>query len=177
MNKNDKIVPFSKKNVTCVMCGSSDVKTRQIEDNFEYGSGNSRVFLNAVIPVHSCVKCSFEFTGNKADDLRHEAVCRHLGLLTPREICNIRKNMSKAEFSRQTGIGEASLSRWERGYLLQNTAMDNFLYLLGLPGNLETLRKRHSTPAHTESRPVFQCIKITDSLKERQAKFSLRKAI
>ena len=111
-----------------------------MDDSFEYGS----VFLNATITVHSCAECSFEFTGEGADSARHESVCRHLGLLTPAEVRNIRKDMSmsKAELARQTGISEASLSRWERGYLLQNTAMDNFLYLLSLPGNLEALRKK-----------------------------------
>ena len=172
MNKNGKIIPFAKENVTCAMCESSDVKTKQIEDSFEYGSGDSRVFLNAVIPVHNCVKCSFEFTGNKADDLRHEAVCRHLGLLTPEEVRSVRNNMSKAEFSRQTGIGEASLSRWERGSLIQNVAMDKFLYLLSLPGNLEALQNRTSASEHMESEPVFRCIDITDTLMEQKAKFS-----
>ena len=172
MNKNSKVVPFSKENITCAMCGSSNVKTRQIKDNFEYGSGNSRIFLNAVIPVHSCVKCSFEFTGNKADDLRHEAVCHHLGLLTPEEVCSVRNNMSKAEFSRQTGIGEASLSRWERGSLIQNVAMDKFLYLLSLPGNLEALENRDNASERIESESVFRCIDITDTLMEQKAKFS-----
>jgi len=144
MNKDSNVIPFSKETVTCAMCGSSDVKTHQIEDSFEYGNGDSRVFLSALIPVHSCSECSFEFTDNKADELRHEAVCRHLGILTPREIRDVRKNMSKAEFSRQTGIGEASLGRWERGFLLQNIAMDNFLYLLNLPGNLDSLQRRRS---------------------------------
>ena len=173
MNKSSKIIPFSEENIICAMCGSSDVKTRQIKDYFEYGSGNSKVFLNAIISVHSCVKYSFEFTDNKADELRHEAVCRHLGLLTPREICDIRKNISKAEFSRQTGIGEASLSRWERGYLLQNAAMDNFLYLLGLPGNLEALRKRHNASEHVESESVFRCIVDINTLRKQQAEFRL----
>jgi len=172
MNKNSKVIPFPKETVTCAMCGSSDVKTRQIEDSFEYGNGNSTVSLSALIHVHSCDKCSFEFTDSKADDLRHEAVCRHIGILTPREVCDVRKNMSKAEFSRQTGIGEASLARWERGFLLQNVAMDNFLYLLSLPGNLEALQRRHNDSAHMESEPVFKCIGITSALREQQAKFS-----
>lgn len=172
MNKNSKVIPFSKETITCGMCGSSNVKTRQVKDSFEYGSGDSRVFLNAVIPVHSCVKCSFEFTGNKADDLRHEAVCRHLGLLTPEEVRSVRNNMSKAEFSRQTGIGEASLSRWERGYLLQSEAMDNFLYLLSLPGNLEALKDKTSASGRKVSESAFRCIDITDTLMEQKAKFS-----
>ncbi|MCY3625164.1 MAG: type II toxin-antitoxin system MqsA family antitoxin [Candidatus Dadabacteria bacterium] len=170
MDKKSKVVPLSKESATCVVCGSSNVETKQVDDSFEYGS----VFLNATITVHSCAECSFEFTGEGADSARHESVCRHLGLLTPAEVRNIRKDMSmsKAELARQTGIGEASLSRWERGYLLQNTAMDNFLYLLSLPGNLEALQKRHSDSGHMEPESVFQCIGITSALREQQAKFS-----
>lgn len=174
MNENSKIIPLPKEDITCGMCGASDVKTRHVEDSFEFGRGNSTVFLSAIIPVHSCAECSFEFTDSKADDLCHEAVCRHLGLLTPAEIRKVRRDMSQAEFADQTGIGEASLGRWERGHLIQNVAMDNFLHLLRLPGNLEALRKRkrHSASSHTGSEHNFQCIDITELLTGQQVKFA-----
>ena len=78
--------------------------------------------------------------------MRHEAVCNYLGVLTPEEITRIRKrtNMSQEDFSRETGIDEETLSRWERGHLIQNEVMDNLLYLLSQPENLEILRKRRS---------------------------------
>ena len=174
MKESSKVIPFSKENVTCGMCGSSDVKTRRVEDSFEFKSGDSKFLLNVVIPVRSCIECSFEFTDSEADDLRHDAVCRKLGLLTSAEVRDVRRDMSKAEFARQTGIGEASLGRWERGHLIQNAAMDNFLYLLNLPGNLEALRKRkkYGVSQHKESQHGFQHIDITPPLMERAGNFS-----
>ena len=76
--------------------------------------------------------------------MRHEAVCRHLGVLTPKEIIAIRKSygMSRAVFARLTGIGEASLARWENGLLIQSPAYDRFLFLLTFPENLERLKSR-----------------------------------
>jgi hypothetical protein len=50
--------------------------------------------------------------------------------------------MSRAEFSRLTRIGEASLGRWEKGLLIQNHAHDQFLYLLKFPENVARLRDR-----------------------------------
>ena len=155
MNEKNNIVSFPsgtlKKRVTCAMCGTPEVEAKWLKTGFEYGSGDTAVYLEAEIPVYYCTKCSFEFTDHSADMLQHEAVCRYLGLLTPTQVKAVRKNMSRAEFSRQTGIGEASLNRWEKGALLQNVAMDNFLYLLRLPGNLEALQERHNNPESIES--------------------------
>ena len=38
--------------------------------------------------------------------------------------------MSRAAFARLTGFGEATLARWERGEVIQNTSNDSFLRLL-----------------------------------------------
>lgn len=179
MNEKNNIVQFPSKTltirVTCAMCGSTKVATKWLKDSFEYGSGDATVYLEAEIPVHNCSECSFEFTDHSADMLQHEAVCRHLGLLTPAEVGAVRKNMSRAEFSRQTGIGEASLNRWEKGALLQNVAMDNFLYLLRLPGNFEALQERHNNPKSMESvLSTFQAIDpMDDRLMQRAANFRL----
>lgn len=175
MNRNSKIDPSSsEESVICHMCGSSDVHIRKEEDIFEYGNAEPGVFLSAVVDVYSCKECSFEYTDSKADDLRHEAVCNYLRRLTPKEILRIRESMkmSQKEFAHETGIGEASLSRWERGYLIQNEAMDNFLYLLSRPENLEILRKRQSDSAeHVE--PIFRNIPDMEEAKNLQDRFSL----
>ena len=44
--------------------------------------------------------------------IRHEAVCRHLGVLAPGEIRALRREhgMSRAAFARLTGFGEATLA-------------------------------------------------------------------
>ena len=141
MDKNSKVDSLSKESVTCVMCKSSNVETNQVENNFEYGSA----LLKATITVHSCADCSFEFTGEGSDDIMHEAVCHHLGLLTPREIRGVRGNMSKTEFSHLTGIDEESIRKLERGFMLPNIVKDNFLYLLSLSENFEAIRRRRAS--------------------------------
>ena len=175
MDRNSKInPPSSVENITCHMCGSSDVHIRKEEDRFEYGNAEPGVFLSAIVDVYRCNECSIEYTDSKADDLRHEAVCNYLGRLTPKEILRIRESMSMSqkEFADETGIGEASLSRWERGYLIQNEAMDNFLHLLSQPGNLEILRKRRSDSAEYLE-PIFRNIPNMEEAKNLQDAFSL----
>jgi putative zinc finger/helix-turn-helix YgiT family protein len=74
--------------------------------------------------------------------ISHKAICKVLGLLTPDEIRAVRDRlaMSQVEFSKLTGFGEATISRWERGRLLQNRANDRYLRLLAeRPENVQFL--------------------------------------
>ncbi|MDE2782617.1 MAG: type II toxin-antitoxin system MqsA family antitoxin [Gemmatimonadota bacterium] len=116
----------------CDLCGAPGLKTELVRDPFFYGVGNEAVELSADIPVHSCAKCDASYTGTEAERIEHDAVCRHLGLLTPDEIQGIRKRygLSRAAFARLTGFGKASLARWERGEVVQNTSSDRYLRLL-----------------------------------------------
>ena len=41
--------------------------------------------------------------------------------------------MTRAAFAQATGLGEASLNRWENGVLVQNAANDRYLRLLAIP--------------------------------------------
>lgn len=175
MNEKNNVVNLPSRaqtnRVTCAMCGSSKVTTKLQMDSFEYGSGDTKIILEVEIPVHNCSECLFEFTDHSADLLQHEAVCRHHGLLTPSEVRAVRKNMSRAEFSRQTGIGEASLNRWENGAVIQNVAMDNYLYLLRLHGNFEALQERHDNTESMEFVPSsFQVLDIRDEKMKQRAR-------
>jgi putative zinc finger/helix-turn-helix YgiT family protein len=129
----------------CPNCGSMRIDTRIIKDKFQYGSGAKAVELEALVPFRKCPDCGFEFTDSEAEDLRHEAVCRHLGVMTPTEIFALRKNygLTRAEFAERSRIGEASLARWETGELIPNPANDCYLYLLSFPENLERLENRY----------------------------------
>lgn len=116
----------------CEMCGAPGLSTELVRDPFIYGVGDDAVELSVDIPVHTCNQCKVCFTGREAEVIQHEAVCRHLGVLTPEEIRGIRKQygLSRAAFARLTGFGRASLARWERGELIQNTSSDRYLKLL-----------------------------------------------
>ncbi|HYT89812.1 MAG TPA: hypothetical protein VEL76_13975, partial [Gemmataceae bacterium] len=70
----------------CPVCGAEDVQSSALEDIFTYGVAENAVQLTATVPLRTCAKCGYQYTDHEAEDLRHEAVCRHLGVLTPREI-------------------------------------------------------------------------------------------
>lgn len=154
--------------VECPDCGSVNVETRRLKDRFQYGSGSKAVELEAVVPFHKCANCRFEFTGAAAEDARHEAICHHLGIMTPIEVVGVRQryDMTRAAFAEKTRIGEASLARWETGQIIQNAANDNYLYLLCFADNMDRLTARYSFAAFpgerraavAHSRPRFRNI-------------------
>jgi putative zinc finger/helix-turn-helix YgiT family protein len=125
----------------CVACGSTNVTTAIVDDEIEYGSGSSPARLHVAIPVHKCEACETEYTDEAAEDIRHEAVCRHLGVLNPREILAIRKGLglSRQRFAELTRLGVATLARWESGEVIQNAALDAYLRLLARPENFSLL--------------------------------------
>ena len=175
MAENIDVIPFPSTNVECASCGSQSTATHMEEESFQYGEADATVMLIANVPVHTCEECGFEFTNKTADAIRHDSVCRHLRVMTPTEISKIREGFgfSKAEFARQTGIGEASINRWERGAIIQNAAMDSYLYLLSLRGNLQALRERGHT-THTRSlTQEFQSLVVTEEMKTRSNSFKL----
>jgi putative zinc finger/helix-turn-helix YgiT family protein len=133
---------------------------RRIRDQFEYGPDDERITVIAeAVPVLACLACGEMLFGPEAAAVRHQAICRALGLLSPAEIKALRERLGpdQGDFARLTGIGVATLSRWERGRLLQTRAMDRYLRLLDvLPQAarfLETLQKpaQESTTFHLPS--------------------------
>ncbi|MGO9274786.1 MAG: type II TA system antitoxin MqsA family protein [Terriglobia bacterium] len=136
----------------CPNCGSTHVETRTLPDRFQYGSAPKAVELEALVPFRKCADCGFEFTDSDAEDARHEAVCRHLGVMTPSEVRALREEygLTRAEFAERTRIGEASLARWETGLLIQNRANDNYLYLLRFSESWKRLEDRFGPKAQTE---------------------------
>jgi DNA-binding transcriptional regulator YiaG len=144
MNPNEPPINVQDKAQICFNCGSSAVGKSWKEQTFQYGNGESATELVATVPVFTCESCGFQFAGSEAEDIRHEVVCRHLGLLTPAEISAIRENtkLGRAQFAECIGFGIASLKRWESGALIQNAANDSLIYLMAFPDNLERLQHR-----------------------------------
>ena len=138
--------------ITCAACGGNNVSRRMELDEFEYGAGEAAVSLSANVVVFACDDCDSEFTGPSAEVARHDAVCRHLGVMTPAEIRDLRGRygLSRQSFASITRLGAASIARWEAGSLLQNRAYDSLLYLLCFEDNLRRLRSRHTTAAPDE---------------------------
>jgi hypothetical protein len=110
-------------NRQCLDCESRNVKERLVEQQFQYGVGETSVLLKAIVPVVSCADCGYEFFDERGEQSRHAAVCRHLGVYL-------------------TGFGIASWQRWESGVTPPNTSSDRLLYLLQFPENVHRLRDR-----------------------------------
>lgn len=172
--------------MACAICGSENLTCRSEIEKFPYGAGKNPATLQAKIDVFHCEDCQFEFTGPTAEEARHEAVCRHLGVMAPAEVKQVRKHygLSRTEFASLTRLGEASIGRWESGSHIQNRAYDNYLYLLCYKDNhhrllLRTRQEdditaRYSRMHVTASKSKFQCVKITESVTREEAAFDLR---
>jgi putative zinc finger/helix-turn-helix YgiT family protein len=131
MKRESNIEPITEA-IRCPSCESTNISAAKVIDRFPYGVGADAVELCAEIPVNRCASCGLEFSGYEAEQLRHEAVCRHLDRLTPRQVNELRASygLSRAKFADVTRIGTATLARWESGELLQNAAMDNYMRLI-----------------------------------------------
>ena len=171
---------------TCPQCGEKGAVTTSLYPHtFCYGSGESTVDLTVELPLRRCSSCEFEFLDDEAERLEHEAICKHLGVLSPTEIEGIRRGhgMTRAIFAQVTGLGEATLNRWENGIKIQTLANDRYLRLLALPLNMQML-KRFGSSAHTSSYSTnlnvgkFQALSESDLVRHRQEQtsFALRLA-
>ena len=133
----------------CFECDTPEpARTEWRVHAFTCGLKSAAAELMVRLPVRVCGSCGFEFLDHEAETLKHEAVCAHLGVLSPREVRGIRAmhGMSRAEFSKTTGLGEATLNRWENGILIQNQANDRYLRLLASPANMQSLLKTAVVP-------------------------------
>ncbi len=83
------------------------------------------------VPVRRCGNCWLEYLDNAAEGAQHEAICAYLGVLSPSNIRSLRlsRGLSRADLAKLTGLGEATIARWERGEIIQNVANDRLLRL------------------------------------------------
>ncbi len=179
-------VSIENRDYACPQCGEKGaVTTSSYLHTFRYGSGESAVDLTVELPLRRCSSCEFEFLDDEAECLEHEAICAHLGVLSPKEIRGIREayDLSRNEFVQVTGLGEATLNRWENGIIIQTLANDRYLRLLALPLNMQRL-KSFGSSAQTSSSSVnpnggkFQALSESDIVRHQQGQesFSLRRA-
>ena len=143
MRNNNKTGHLSdvKDELTCPLCERSQITTTVHEHTFQYGTGKGSVDLTVNAPVRYCAACDFRYLDDKTERLKHEIVCRHLGVLTPGEIRHIREmnQMSRRKFAQLTGLEEATLNRWENGLNVQTLAYDRYFRVLGRPGAMQFL--------------------------------------
>ena len=167
---------------SCPMCGGKDITSTWSIHAFEYGTGESSVGLQARVPVRQCGKCEFEYLDEEAERLKQIAICDHLGVLPPDEIRRIREDhgITRAAFAEVSGLGEASLNRWENGLSIQNYANDRYLRLLARPEILSRVQE-FTAALLPETRAAgavagrFRVVEVTEVLRKEQAAFRLRR--
>lgn len=137
---------------TCFEC-DAPTSTEWRRHTFTYGFGSAAVELTVNLPVRTCGSCGFESLDHEAETLKHEAVCTHLGVLSPKEIRGIRRRhgMSRAAFAQVTGLDEATLDRWENGIMIQTLANDRYLRLLASPATMQRLKSFGSAEQSSSS--------------------------
>ena len=168
---------------SCPRCGKNRVSTSIEEQEYVYGTGDSAVRLNVEIPIHECKHCEILFTDWVAEDIKHNALCQHLGVLNPTKITQLREKyeMTRTAFAELTGIGEASLNRWEKGINIQNIAYDRYLRLLEDPVILNQLKRtvlriESHKQGLSDNFSLLKSLKNPTKLKEEQKVFELRLA-
>ena len=91
---------------------------------FQYGAGADAVMLDVQVPVWKCLQCGEAYVGGEAEDIRHEAVCKHLDRPTPAEIRSFRSanDLSQEQFAEMTSFAVADVVRWETGNRIPSPA-------------------------------------------------------
>jgi putative zinc finger/helix-turn-helix YgiT family protein len=116
--------------IKCPECGKGQLLSFTQDEEFDFDLGDETVKVRAEnVPVKRCDNCGEEMSGPPAAKVRHEAICRAAGLMAPSEIKALREQFgwSQQDLADLTDFGIATVSRWERGRLLQNRSANKVL--------------------------------------------------
>ncbi len=134
------------RDTTCPFC-ETPTTTEIVDQTFQHGA----LEISVTLPVRQCADCDEEFFDYVGERIRTEAVYYAYGLLSPWDIRAIRKRrrLSRRAFAEITGLGEATIKRWETGAVAQNRGYDRYLRLLDTDLGWSLLKKlaRETTPA------------------------------
>lgn len=144
---------------TCPICGHKPLEPRSIRDEFVFGGEDGDVTVVAEnVPVHVCTNCGEILSGAPAALIRHDAICRTLGLLTPAEIRALRGRvgMTEEQFADWVGVPVDVVPRWERSHWVQTRAYDRLMRML------EEFRfLRQAVDAVPEAKRAFDALRAT----------------
>ncbi len=179
--RHERNVSLVKDSLTCPLCENVGIATTIQPHTFDYGTGELKVQLTVDAHVRRCSSCDFEYFDHVTENLKQEAICQYLGVLSPNEIRRIRQKcrMSRPKFAQVTGLGEASLNRWENGLNIQSLAYDRYLRLLAIPETMRTLEQVvneiHGSVARVNLENRFRFVdEKDDRLLEEKNNFQLR---
>ena len=166
----------------CAQCGAAAVDTIVHGQTFRYGKGESAADLTVELPVRRCSACGFEFLDRESERIKLEAICEHLGVLSPSGIRRIRERygMTQAKFAEVTGLGTATLARWENGSMNHTRAYDRYVRLLGSPEVMRRLRRLAEPSTASDDKATtadrrFRARTVTEEIRRQQTIFVLRR--
>ena len=175
--------PVVEQDRACARCGAAGVDTTAQRHTFTYGAGEAAADLTVHLPVRRCATCGFEFLDRESERIKLETICEHLGILSPSGIRRIRESygMTQAAFAETTGLGTATLVRWENGSMNHTRAYDRYMRLLESPevmGRLIRLVQspRSSADVVKTGDRRFRVRTATDDVRRQQSAFVLRRA-
>jgi putative zinc finger/helix-turn-helix YgiT family protein len=123
----EKLLPTG---IKCPECGQGQLFEFTQTEEFDFDLGDETVKVRAEnVPFKKCDKCGEVMSGPAAGKMQHEAICRAAGLMSPAEIKALRDRFgwSQQHLADLTDFGIATVSRWERGRLLQNRSNNKVL--------------------------------------------------
>ncbi len=133
----------SQKPRSCARCGAEAVEAVEHRHTFRYGSGEAAADLTVDLPVRRCKACGVEFLDRQSEAIKLEAICEYLGVLSPAGLrrTRARYGMTQAEFADVTGLGIATVVRWENGSMNHTPAYDRYIRLLESPEVMRQLKE------------------------------------
>ena len=116
----------------CPVCGKGALAAATVKRVFDHGVGEAMVTAAAMIDVLSCAACGAEIDTTKSLTQMEDAGRRASGMLVGDDFRQFRQRLglSLRDMSRLTGIGTATLHRWELGRLRPNRSLDLLMRLL-----------------------------------------------
>jgi putative zinc finger/helix-turn-helix YgiT family protein len=115
----------------CPVC-DTPLKERRIVRQFDFGVGEMKVPVTASVVVQECEDCGAQVETAETGREMEDAGRRAIGMLVGDDFTGFRQRLglSFREMSRMTGIGTATLSRWEAGRLRPNRSLDLLMRIL-----------------------------------------------
>lgn len=155
-----KIIPILNREARkCCSCDAEAMTVSAELQKFNYLDNGNLIELAAEVPVWTCASCGDQVTDGAAEQIRHSVVCNYLGRLTPSELKQLRERngLSQSAWAHLTGLGIASIKRWESGALIQSQSHDLYLRLLMQSRNVIELRRLAERDGSVNIvRPIFR---------------------
>jgi putative zinc finger/helix-turn-helix YgiT family protein len=165
-NNPGNIRPFPWK---CGRCQQREVNPTEGEYSTEVlHDGRTYMVTVPSLRTFRCRNCGEVVLDTEANKQISRAFRHQAGLLMPEQIRQNREHLhlTQKELAERLSLAEATLSRWENGWQIQQRSLDKLLRLFF---ELPEVRRALQLP----SRGKFRCLQTTEELRRRSKQFRL----